>query len=166
MGRNLSDAAKERQREAQKAWREENLERFAVNFRRGDLDKYRKLAQNRGVSLASIIKTLLKNELKKEYGIMEMKFLGSADKIYPSTGSMDVDVWELADGSRYCVSEWNGEKWLECWEVYPDMSTGPSFVAGPVYRWEAEGIPLEAVLAMEENSDEWDRAHEIVGLDF
>lgn len=97
---------------------------------------------------------------------MEMKRIGTADGIYPYSGSNSVDVWETIDGHRYCVSEWNGEKWLECWEIFPDMSTGPSFEASPVYRWEADGMATDEVLCLEEDSPEWSRAHEIVGLDF
>lgn len=97
---------------------------------------------------------------------MEMKWLGKADYLYPSSGSSLVEVWETIDSRRFCVSEWNGEKWLECWEIFPDMSTGPSFEASPVYRWEADGMATDEVLCLEENSPEWSRAHEIVGLDF
>lgn len=97
---------------------------------------------------------------------MEMKRIGNADYLYPSSGSSLVEVWETIDGHRYCVSEWNGEKWLECWEIFQDMSTGPSFEASPVYRWEADGMATDEVLCLEEDSPEWSRAHEIVGLDF
>lgn len=161
--RNLSDETRKRQRAAQKAWRQENLERFPVNFKKGELEKYKRMAANRSVSLASIIKNLLEIELKKEYGPMEMKMIGTADHIYPSTGSMNVDVWETADGRRICVSEWNGEMWLESWEIFEDMSTGPSFSARPVYRWQTDGTDPSV---LEENSQEWFSANEIVGLDF
>lgn len=163
MPRNLSDAARERQREAQKAWREKELERFALNFKKGELERYRRLAQGRGESLTALIRGLLKKEVEKEYGPMKMRLLGSADSLYPSTGSRNVDVWELEDGRRICVSEWNGLKWLECWEIFPDLSTGPSFTADPVYRFSLEGTDPSS---MEENSPEWCRAVEIVGIDF
>lgn len=166
MRRNLSEAAKARQAEAQKVWHRANLERFHIGFRKGELEKYRRLAASRGVSLASIVKDLLKKELIKEYGPMEMKLIGTADYLYPSTGSAKVDVWETADGRRFCVSEWNGEKWLECWEVFSDMSTGQSFAADPIYRWKAEGMSLDEVVQLEENSAEWLHATEIVGFDF
>ena len=97
---------------------------------------------------------------------MEMKLIGSADAIYPSSGSENAEIWETIDGRRICVSDWNGEKWLECWEIAPDMSAGPSFEAAPIYRWEAEGMAVEDLKKLEENSPEWDRANEIVGLDF
>ncbi len=166
MTRNLSEAAKARQAEAQKAWHREHLERFHISFRKGELKKYRMLAAARGVSLASIVKELLKKELEKEYGPMGMKLIGTADHIYPSTGSLDVDVWETSDGRRFCVSEWNGEKWLECWEIFRDMSAGPSFAAEPIYRWEADGMSLDEVSRLEEDSEEWAHANEIVGFDF
>lgn len=92
---------------------------------------------------------------------MEMRKLGTSDVVYPSSGSGSADVWETLDGRRYCVSGWNGEKWLECWEVFPDMSTGPSFEASPAHRWEADGIDLSS---LEENSPEWEKAIEIVGF--
>lgn len=97
---------------------------------------------------------------------MEMKLIGTADYFYPSTGSADVDVWETADGRRFCVSEWNGEKWMECWEILPNGDTGPSFAADPIYRWEAEGMSLDEVSRLEEDSEEREHANEIVGFDF
>lgn len=73
-----------------------------------------------------------------------------------------VGLYDMGDGRIIAVTDWNGEMWSECWEVYPDGSTGPSFEARPVYRFQAENIDLSA---LEENSKEWDRAVEIVDIE-
>lgn len=73
-----------------------------------------------------------------------------------------VELYEMADGRKIAVTDWNGETWGECWEVFPGGSTGNSFCGMPVYRFEAENINLDG---LEENSPEWCRAVEIVGID-
>lgn len=72
-----------------------------------------------------------------------------------------VELYELDDGRQIAVSNWNGEIWGECWEVFPDGSTGERFEARPVYRYQKEDIDLTT---LDENSPEWDHATEIVDI--
>ena len=76
----------------------------------------------------------------------------------------DQDIYQV-NGRCYVVDGWNGEQWISCWEVAPDDLhdiISRDIVIRPVYRFEAEGIDLDKV---EENSDAWDHAVELVDLD-
>lgn len=70
------------------------------------------------------------------------------------------------DGDIYALSGWNGEKFLDCWKCLDEWTVDPNepgrFVATPVYRFQEEGIDLET---LEENSEEWQNAVEIVDYD-
>ena len=70
------------------------------------------------------------------------------------------------DGDIYALSGWNGEKVLDCWTCLDEWTVDPNepgrFVATPVYRFQEEGIDLET---LEENSEEWQNAVEIVDYD-
>jgi len=62
--------------------------------------------------------------------------------------------YELEDGTLLHDSEWNGEKYI----------TGRGQTETeyrPVYRFEAEKTDINALV---ENSEEWDRAVEIIGF--
>ena len=76
----------------------------------------------------------------------------------------DQDIYQV-NGRCYVVDGWNGEQWNACWEVAPDDLhdiISQDIVIRPVYRFEAEDIDLGKV---EENSDAWDHAVELVDLD-
>lgn len=70
------------------------------------------------------------------------------------------------DGGIYALSGWNGEKFLTCWKCRDSWTVDPNepgrFVATPVYRFQVEGINLDE---LEENSEEWENAVEIVDYD-
>ena len=70
------------------------------------------------------------------------------------------------DGDIYALSGWNGEKFLDCWKCLDEWTVDPNesgrFVATPVYRFQEDGIDLET---LEENSEEWQNAVEIVDYD-
>lgn len=91
-----------------------------------------------------------------------MTRIGTADHILPFAGGSDVDVWEATDGRRFCVSEWNDEEWIECWEILPDMSGGLFSQRGFVYRYEEEGIDISS---LEKITPSGDHYTEIVGLE-
>ena len=73
--RNLSDAAKKKQTEAQREWHKKNTEYLNVGLRKGARARYNLLAEHRGVSLASIIKNHLDEECRKEFGDMLLTFV-------------------------------------------------------------------------------------------
>lgn len=72
-----------------------------------------------------------------------------------------VPLWKIGD-HVYALSGWNGEAYLHCWrcsgQALTDAST-EEYVIRPVYRFDAENIDLDT---LNEGSDEWDRACEIV----
>lgn len=65
--------------------------------------------------------------------------------------------YELEDGMLLHQSEWNGEAY------YVKQPKGspyyPEKIYKPVYRYQLEGMDLDAI---EENSEEWEKALEIV----
>lgn len=74
-----------------------------------------------------------------------------------------IEVFEI-DGKYYAAAGWNGEKYEDSFEV--TRRVGNTFfdaaadcVLAPVYRFEAEDIDLDRI---EEGTDEWDSAVEIV----
>lgn len=77
------------------------------------------------------------------------------------------DIYRIetfADTRCYVMNGWDGEMWTDCLEVSPDdlhKIIRHDIVLCPVYRFEAENIDLSKV---EEGSDAWDRAHELVDL--
>lgn len=84
-------------------------------------------------------------------------------------GTSDTDVWEI-DGEPYAVGGFNGEKYMRCWKLkyrdgsgFPASSDSPDLVLRPIYRFEQENIDISEI---EENSQEWDMANEIVDFDF
>ena len=83
-------------------------------------------------------------------------------KLYPHHwhGWPDIHIVEI-DGVLYALSGWNGEKYTDCWECLDQCTPveGSSYTLTPVYRFEVENIDLDTI---EENSDEWDKAIEIV----
>lgn len=93
-------------------------------------------------------------------------------KAYKEIGSLygytSVDIIKM-NGKYYCLSEWNGEQFLTCWEVKKPIYNGCGYNATavdgkeycfvPVYRWQEENIDLDE---LEENGEEWEKATEIV----
>ena len=77
MKRNLSEAAKKRQYEAQRAWHKKNTESIHMNFKKWEAELFKQLARDRGVSLTSLVRSLLEKELEKESKIFE----GSVEKM-------------------------------------------------------------------------------------
>lgn len=74
-----------------------------------------------------------------------------------------IKVFEI-DGRYYAAYGWNGEKYVDSFEV--TRRVGNTFfdaaadcVLAPIYRFEAEGIDFDSI---EEGTDEWDAANEIV----
>lgn len=79
-----------------------------------------------------------------------------------------VDVYKI-NGKFIAVSGWNGEEWLDCWQVsecvngrFYKIVPGGDCSVRPIYRFQAENIDLDSI---EENSGEWDCALEIVDFD-
>ena len=83
----------------------------------------------------------------------------------------DIDVVDV-DGTVVALAGWQGEIYGNCWEIldariHENMYYGTEIygtpgrrcTARPVYRFQVEDIDLDTV---EENSDEWYRACEIV----
>lgn len=70
------------------------------------------------------------------------------------------------DSGIYALSEWNGEKFINCWKCIDELTVDPDepgrFVATPVYRFQVEEIDLDS---LEENSEEWESAVEIINYD-
>jgi len=67
-GANVSPEAKARNAAATARWHTENTEviKFSIRVKKGCSGAYRELAQKRGQSLASIIKTYLDGECRSE----------------------------------------------------------------------------------------------------
>ena len=63
--------------------------------------------------------------------------------------------YQLENGDLLHASEWNGEKYII-------EKNGREFEYKPVYRYELENIDLDT---LEENSDEWENAVQIVGFE-
>ena len=67
------------------------------------------------------------------------------------------------DGHIYALDGWNGEKYLSCWECggayNMDAISESDISIKPIYRYDIENINLNVV---DENSDEWEYACEIV----
>lgn len=73
-----------------------------------------------------------------------------------------IEIYELNDGRRVAMDGWNGEVYGDCWEVGGEYDTKvkkDGLVFKPVHRFEVENIDLDEI---EENSDEWENALEIV----
>lgn len=70
------------------------------------------------------------------------------------------------DGAMYALHGWNGEKYTDCWKCADEWTVDPEepgrFTAKPIYRFMLEGIDLDK---LEENSEEWENAVEIVDYD-
>lgn len=73
--RKLSDAAKERQYDAQRKWHKKNTEYINIGLRKGTRSRYNLLAEHRGVSLSSIVKECLDKECEREFGAMLRTFI-------------------------------------------------------------------------------------------
>lgn len=74
------------------------------------------------------------------------------------------DIYQV-NSRCYVLNGWNGEWWLSCWEVAPDdlyEIIGSDIQIRPIYRYEAEDIDLDKI---DEESDDWDHAVELVDLD-
>lgn len=65
----------EKQARAQKAWHAKNTEYLNIGLRKGQRNRYRLLADQKGKSLASIVKNFLDKECEKEFGDMLKKFV-------------------------------------------------------------------------------------------
>ena len=85
-------------------------------------------------------------------------------------GHASVDIIKM-NGKYYCLSEWDGEQYITCWEVEEPIYNGYGYNATaidgkeyrfvPVYRWQEENIDLDE---LEENGEEWQKATEIVNF--
>lgn len=95
---------------------------------------------------------------------MKIEQIGSVDHLFPLTCGIYSEVWKTQGGRMFYIPLWNGECWLECWEFFPDGSAGPAFSTDQIRRWKEEEIPDEVPWYIEENSDEWDSVHEIIGI--
>lgn len=70
MKRNLSPAAQERQREAQRKWHEENdhkMERMTFAFEAGTKHKLQNLALRNGLSMTALVQGLICAEYEREF---------------------------------------------------------------------------------------------------
>lgn len=73
----------------------------------------------------------------------------------------DIQLWKIGP-DVYALDGWNGEAYLHCWKCTGKGLMDASeqeYEIRPVYRFEAEGIDLDN---LEEGSNEWDHACEIV----
>ena len=70
----------------------------------------------------------------------------------------DVD-FVLENGIELYKKDWNGDKYTEGFDGINKAELNHCYV--PVYRFEIEGIDINV---LEENSEEWLRAVEIVGF--
>lgn len=148
-----SPAAIAREREAQKKWHKENIERLTIGLPKGMRARYRLIAQRRGISVAALIKYHLNREFLKEVSVV--KIIGKW------WNDASIDLVEL-DGTVYALNGWNGEVFTECWECFGDFfneAGEKSYTLQPIYRFQAENIALGS---LEENSPEWDAAVEVV----
>lgn len=85
------------------------------------------------------------------------------DHWHGATVSEDMPIIE-AENKLICLYGWNGESWTESFEVldkYEEAQPRNIYDARPVYRWEEEGIDIDA---LEEGSDEEAEALEIVDI--
>lgn len=125
--RNLSESAARKQREAQKKWHKEHLDKLSICVPKGWRDRYNDLAKKRGISLSSIVSNYLKLEYIKEK--LKMKVIG---KWWNSTS---IDMVEV-DGTVYALDGWNGEEYCNCWicsgEHFMDASK-ESYTLRPVW---------------------------------
>lgn len=65
-------------------------------------------------------------------------------------------------GQVYALYGWNGEVYGDCWLCIDQLTPAPEdkcYTIRPVHRFERDGIDINA---LEENSQEWDRAVEVV----
>lgn len=79
--------------------------------------------------------------------------------------SNSVEIVEMEDGRHIALDGWNGEQYTDCWQVGGEndmdiVKDGMTFK--PVYRFQAEELDLDSI---EEDSDEWDRAMEVVDFE-
>lgn len=142
-----------KEREAQDRWHRENTEKLSIGLRKGARARYNLLAERRGVSLASMVKSTLEREFLREVTTVEMVGKWWSDS--------SIDLVKV-DGAVYALYGWNGEKFTDCWECSGDGfrgASGESYTLAPVYRWEVDGMN---VLELEEGSSEWENAIEIV----
>lgn len=68
--------------------------------------------------------------------------------------------YELENGILLFGGDWNGEVYLTSWDEKNKKDTNCNY--RPVYRYEEENIDI---LNIEENSEEWDKAFEIIGFE-
>lgn len=70
------------------------------------------------------------------------------------------------DGSVFALDGWNGEKYTNCWKCVDEWTVDPEqpgrFATKPIYRFQVDEIDLDG---LEENSEEWENAVEIVDYD-
>ena len=66
--KNLSPEAREKEREAQRAWHRENYEYINISARKGLRAKYNALAEAHGMTLSSYVRDILDGEYEKTFG--------------------------------------------------------------------------------------------------
>lgn len=75
----------------------------------------------------------------------------------------DIEIVKLSNGKKYALNGWNGEEYLECFEVDEfncSIGDSPDVTLKPVHRYELiDNFDFDEV---EENSEEWYLAVEIV----
>lgn len=86
-------------------------------------------------------------------------------------GNSNIEIIEYRH-RYYCLDGWNGEKYTNCWECEKPFSICGKYVAEPkdneeytftpIYKFQIENIDLDT---LEENSDEWLNAIEIIDFD-
>lgn len=73
-----------------------------------------------------------------------------------------IELYEI-DGEIYALYGWNGEEYVSCWkcidEYNADQNDDSEYCIRPIYKFQEENIDLDT---LEENSDEWYDATEIV----
>lgn len=96
-------------------------------------------------------------------------------KKYKHIGSIDGEGCSeiiKKDNTYFALTDWNGEKWLNCFEIEEPFFNGYGYnviavndeelTFIPIYRYQNENIDLDE---LEEDGEEWDEAVEVVDYD-
>lgn len=94
----------------------------------------------------------------------EVSAKGYSRILIPKRTWCGIAYYEIPEaGNNYLAivdSGWNGEKY-DAWFADKNLKYISDVTARPIHRWEVEGIDI---CSLEENSDEWDKAMELIGF--
>lgn len=95
-----------------------------------------------------------KNKIIIRKGVKNMLLLKNRNVEYVSSYA----DYELEDGTLLFAQDWNGEFYKNGWKEGKDTN----YEYKPVYKFEIDNINLDD---LEENSDAWNEAMEIIGFE-